>query len=62
MVQNSESQEREKERQRNHQQLVEMIATLREELRKPHSIPWEASQLPEKLLPVSLVWLYSVDA
>jgi hypothetical protein len=54
MVQHSESQEREKERQRNQQQLVEVIATLREEVRKLHSIPLEASQLPEQVLPVSL--------
>ncbi len=62
MVQNSESQEREKERQRNHQQLVDVIAKLREEVRKLHSIPLEASRSPEQLLPVSLAWLYCVDA
>jgi hypothetical protein len=62
MVQNSESQKREKERQLNHQQLIDMIAILREEVRRLHSIPSEASQSHEQLLPVSLAWLYCVDA
>jgi hypothetical protein len=62
MVQNSESQERERQRQRNHQELIDMIAKLREETRKRHSTPLEASQLREQLLPVSLAWLYCVDA
>jgi hypothetical protein len=62
MVQNSESQERERERQRNHQELINMIAILREETRKLHSTPLEASQSREQLLPVSLAWLYCVDA
>ena len=62
MVQNSESKEREKERQRIHQQLVEVIATLREEVRKLHTMSSEASQLPEQLLPVSLTWVYRMDA
>jgi hypothetical protein len=61
MVQHGENQEREKERQRNHQQLVDVIAKLREEVRKLHSIPLEASRSPEQLLPVSLAWLYFVD-
>jgi hypothetical protein len=61
MVQNSESPKREKERQRNHQQLVEVIATLREEVRKLHTMPLEASQLPEQLLPVSLAWLHCMN-
>ena len=64
MVQNSESQEREKERQRNYLQLIDMIAKLREEIRKLHwhSIPLEALQSLEELLPVSLAWFYCVDA
>ena len=62
MVQNSESQEREKERQRNHLQLFDMIAKLREEVRMLHSIPLQVSQSHEQLLPVSLARLYCVDA
>jgi hypothetical protein len=61
MVQNSESQTREQERQLNHQQLIDMIAKLREEIRRLHSIPLEASQSREQLLPVSLVRLYCVN-
>jgi hypothetical protein len=41
--------------------LIDMIAKLRE-VRKLHSIPLEASQSREQLLPVSLAWLYCVDA
>ena len=41
--------------------LSEMIAKLRE-VRKLHSIPLEASKSDERLLPVSLAWLYCVDA
>jgi hypothetical protein len=62
MMQNSENPERKKEQQRNHLQLIDMIAILREEVRKLHSIPSEASQSREQLLLVSLVWLYCVDA
>lgn len=62
MEQKTESQEREKERQRNHQQLIDMIAKLLEEVRKLHSIPLEASQLREQLLPVSLTWFYCLNA
>jgi hypothetical protein len=62
MAQKSEIQEREKERQRNHQELIDIITKLREETRKLHSIPLEASQSREQLLPVSLTWLYCVDA
>jgi hypothetical protein len=62
MMQDSESQEREKERQRNHRQLIDMIANLREEVRRLHSIPLEASRSHEQLLLVSLAWLYCVDA
>jgi tRNA A37 threonylcarbamoyladenosine synthetase subunit TsaC/SUA5/YrdC len=62
MLQNSESKERGKERQSNHQQLVEVIATLREEVRKLHTMPSEASQLLEQLLPVSLTWVCRMDA
>ncbi|KAF8496699.1 hypothetical protein F5888DRAFT_1832576 [Russula emetica] len=51
IVQKSESQEREKERQRNYLALIDMIAKLREEVRKLHSIPLEASQSYEQLLP-----------
>ena len=62
MVQNSESQEREKERQRNHLQLMDTIAKLREEVRRLHTISLEVPQSREQLLPVSLAWLYCVDA
>ena len=62
MVQNSESQEREKEQQRNHLQLLDMITKLQEEVRKLHSIPLEVSQSHEELLPVSLTWPYCVGA
>ena len=62
MVQNSESQEREKERQRNHLQLLDMITKLQEEVRKLHSTPLEVSQSHEELLPVSLTWPYCVGA
>jgi hypothetical protein len=41
--------------------LIEMIAELRE-VRKLQSIPFEASQSCEQFLPVSLAWLYFVDA
>jgi hypothetical protein len=61
MVQNSESQEREKERQRNHLQLIDVIAKLREDIQKLHSILLEALPLREEL-PVSLAWLYCMDA
>jgi hypothetical protein len=62
MVQNSESQEREKERQLNHQQQIDMIAKLRDEVRKLHSVPSEASQSRKQVLQVSLARLYCVDA
>jgi hypothetical protein len=62
MVQSSENQERRKEQQRNHLQLMDVIAKLREEVRKLHTIPLEASQSREQLLLVSLAWLYCVDA
>ena len=52
MVQDRQSQEREKKRQRDHEQLVDMIAKFREVLRP--SIPLEASQSREQLLKVSL--------
>ena len=41
--------------------LIDMIAEVRE-VRKLHSVSSEASQSPEQLLLVSLVWLYHVDA
>jgi hypothetical protein len=59
MVQNSESQTREQERQLNHQQQIDMIAKLRDEVRKLHSIPLESRK---QLLQVSLTWLYCADA
>ena len=62
MLQNNGNQEREKERQRNHQQLIDVIVTLREEVRKLHAMPLEASQSREQLLLVSLAWLYYVGA
>ena len=61
MAQNSESQEREKERQRNHLQLMDTIAKIREEVRRLRTIPSEVSQSHDQLLPVSLAWLYCVD-
>ena len=62
MVQNSENQEQKKEQLRNHQQLIDMIAKLRDDVRRLHSTPLETSQSREQLLPVSLAWLYCVDA
>ena len=53
MVQNSENQERRKEQQHNHLQLMDVIAQLREEVRILHTTPLEASQSREHLLPVS---------
>jgi hypothetical protein len=61
MVQNSENQERRKERQLNHLQLMDVIAKLRDEVRKLQPIRLESSQSFEQL-PVSLGWLYCVDA
>ena len=60
MVQSSEIQERIKQ-QRNHQQLIDMVAKLREDVRKLHSIPLETSQSREQLLPVSLAWINCVN-
>ena len=61
-MQNSESQEQEKERQRNHLQLIDMIANLREEgERQLRSMPLGVSQSRRQLLPVSLAWLNWVD-
>jgi hypothetical protein len=58
-----QSQEREKERQRNHLQLIDMIAKLREEVQIPRPIPLKVTQsMVEQLPPVSLAWLYCVDA
>ena len=62
MVQNNESQERQKVQLRNHQQLVDVIVALREEVRNLQTMSLEASQSPEKLLPVSLAWPFCVDA
>jgi hypothetical protein len=62
VAQKSVIQGRGKELRRNHQELIDMVAKLREETRKLHSIPLEALQLRERLLPVSLAWLYCVDA
>jgi hypothetical protein len=63
MIKNSESQEQEMARQRNHQQLVDMIAALLEEVRKIGQFKIsEAPQLREQLLQVSLAWSYCVDA
>jgi hypothetical protein len=62
MLQNSANHEQKKEQQRNHQQLIDMIAKLREDVRKLHSVPLETSQSHDQLLPVSLAWLYCVDA
>jgi hypothetical protein len=61
MVQNSESREREKERQRDHLQLIDLIAKLRQDVQKLHSMLLGALQSREQL-PVSLAWLYCVDA
>jgi hypothetical protein len=60
MVKNSESREREKERQGNHLLLIDMIGKLQEE-RILHSIPFGVSQSRERLPPVSLAWVYCVD-
>jgi hypothetical protein len=62
MMKNSESQEREMARQRDHQQLFDMIAVLLEEVRiRGRSITSEAPQ-PRELAQVSLAWPYCVDA
>ena len=62
LIKNSESQEREMARQRGHQQLVDMIAVLLEEVRKIGQ--FKTSELPQlcELLQVSLAWSYCVDA
>jgi hypothetical protein len=55
MVKSSESQEREMARQRDHQQIFDMIAVLLEEVRnRAHLITAETSQPREQLLQVSL--------
>jgi hypothetical protein len=55
MVKGSESQEREKARQRDHRQIFDIVVELLQEVRKrPQTIPLEASQPREQLLPVSL--------
>ena len=62
MMQSSENQKQRKEQQRNHMQLMDTIAKLQEEVRRLRPVPLEASQPQGQLLPVSLVWLYYVDA
>ena len=61
MVQNSENERRRIEQRRNHMQLMDTIAQLREEVRRLRTIPSEVSQSHDQLLPVSLAWLYCVD-
>jgi hypothetical protein len=59
----SESQEREMARQRDHQRPFDIVAVLLEEIRKRgHFITSEAPQSREQFLQVSLAWLYYVDA
>ena len=62
MMQNKEIQGQQKVQQLNHQQLIDVIAALREEVRRLQPMSLEASQSPEKLLPVSLGWPFCVDA
>ena len=63
MVKGSESQEHEMGRQRDHQQLFDMIADLREEvLKRGRLITSEAPQSREPLLQVSLAWPHCVGA
>jgi hypothetical protein len=64
VMMNSESQEREMARQRDHQELFDKIAVLLEEIRKRgHVINSAAPQPREQLLQVSLAWpYYCVDA
>lgn len=57
MVQKIDSQEQEKARERNHLQLIDMIAQLREDVRKLPSILLKAPPSREQTL-VSLPWLY----
>jgi hypothetical protein len=62
MARDSESDEREIARQRDHQQLFDMIAVLLEEvLKRGRSVISEAPQ-PRELLQVSLACSYCVDA
>ena len=59
----SESQEREKARQRDHQQIFDIVVALLQEVRKrPQFLPLEPLQSREQLLLVSLAWLYRVNA
>jgi hypothetical protein len=62
MVTNSENQEREMARQRDHQQLFDMVVVLLEVWRTGHSISSEAPQPREQFPQVSLTWPYRVDA
>lgn len=55
MVKKSETQEREMARMRDHQQLIDMIADLREEVRQRRLITSEAPQPRETIPQVSLV-------
>ena len=56
MVKKSETQEREMARMRDHQQLIDMIADLREEVRQRRLITSEAPPPRETIPQVSLVW------
>ena len=62
MVQNHGIQGQQKVQQLNHQQLMDVIVALREEVRRLQPMSLEASQSPENLLPVSLAWPFCVDA
>lgn len=63
MVKESETQEQEMARQRDHQQILDMIADLREEMQKrERSIALEAPHWHELLPQVSLTWPHCVDA
>jgi hypothetical protein len=62
MMKSSEGQEREIARQRDHQQLVDMIAALLEVVLKLGQFRTsEARQTREQLVQVSLTWPYRVD-
>jgi len=62
MMQNSEIQEQRREQQRSHRQVFDIVVLILEEVRKQRFLPLKASQSHEQLLPVSLTWLYCVDA
>jgi len=62
MMNNIENQRHHRARERDHRELVDMIAHFLEEVRKySRFMATEAPQLGEPLLQVSLAWSYRVD-